>query len=76
LCTKQVVSARACANQFLPYSSLGIALIGMKTVQADSCLNSEQTDTLFSCMGGQDGGLGGVILGREKFTRDCHGFNF
>jgi len=48
----------------------------MKTVQADSCLNSEQTDTLFSCMGGQDGGLGGVILGREKFTRDCHGFNF
>jgi hypothetical protein len=37
LCTKQVVSARAYANQFLPYSSSGIALLGMATVQADSC---------------------------------------
>ena len=27
LCTKQVVSARACANQFLPCSSLGICII-------------------------------------------------
>ena len=26
LCTKQVVSARACANQFLPCSSSGIAI--------------------------------------------------
>ena len=47
LCTKQVVSARVCANQFLPYSSSGIALFGMKTVQADSCLNSEQNGTVF-----------------------------
>ena len=59
LCTKQVVSARACANQFLPYSSSGIALFGMRTVQADSFLNSEQINTLFICVGGQEGGLGG-----------------
>jgi len=59
LCTKQVVSARACANQFLPYSSSGIALFGVRTVQADSCLNSEQIDTLFISVGGQGGGLGG-----------------
>ena len=67
LCTKQVVSARACANQFLPYSSSGIALFGIRTVQADSCLNSEQIDTLFISLGGQEGGFGGwvVILGHR-----------
>jgi hypothetical protein len=59
LCTKQVVSARACANQFLPYSSSGIAIFGMRTVQADSCLNSEQIDTLFISVGGRKGGWGG-----------------
>jgi hypothetical protein len=59
LCTKQVVSARACANQFMPCSSSGIALFGMRAVQADSCLNSEQIDTLFISAGGQEGGLGG-----------------
>ena len=58
LCTKEVVSARACANQFLPNSSSGIALFGMKTVQADSCLNFEQIDTLFINVGGQEGGGG------------------
>jgi len=31
----------------------------MRTVQADSCLNSEQIDTLFISVGGQEGGLGG-----------------
>ena len=31
----------------------------MKTVQADSCLNSEQIDALFISVGGQEGGLGG-----------------
>jgi len=66
LCTKQVVSARACANQFLPYSSSGIALCGMTTVQADSCLNSEQIDTIFIS----------VFSLVSKFTRDCHGFLF
>ena len=61
-------------NQFLPYSSSGIALFGMRTVQADSCLNSGQIDTLFISWGGQDGGWGGVSFwaGDPKFTRDCH----
>jgi len=62
-----VVSARACANQFLPCSSSGIALFGMRTVKADSCLYSEQIDTLFISVGGQGGGFGkqgGGILGR------------
>ena len=73
MCTKEVVSARACANQFLPNSSSGIALFGMRTVQTDSCLESEQIDTLFISVGRQEGGLGGggvVILGRrpEKCT--------
>ena len=47
LCTKQVVDARACANQFLPHNFSCIKLIDTRTVQADSCLNSEQIDTLF-----------------------------
>jgi len=59
LCTKQVVSARACANQVLPCSSSGIALFGMRAVQADSCLSFEQIDTLFISVGGQKGGFGG-----------------
>ena len=54
-----MVSAKACANQFLPYSSSGIALFGMRTVQAGSCLNSEQIDTLFISVGGQEKGFGG-----------------
>jgi len=62
-----VVSTRACANQFLLFSSSGIALFGMRTVQADSCLISEQIDTLLICEGGQEGGFGGGgdILGRR-----------
>jgi len=35
LYTKQEVSAKLCANQFLPYDSSGIKLTDMKTVQAD-----------------------------------------
>ena len=68
-----MVSARACANQFLPCRSLsGIALFGMITVQADSCLNFEQVDTLFIIVGGQEGfGGGGVILGRRHKTLTC-----
>jgi hypothetical protein len=67
LCTKQVVSARACANQNLPCSLSGIALFGIRTVQADSCLNSEQITTFFISVGVQEGGVagGGVILGRR-----------
>jgi len=62
-----------CANQFLPYSSSGIALFGIRTVQADSCLNSEQIDTLFNSVGGQEGGFGGwvVILGRKPDCWTC-----
>jgi len=39
----------------------------MKTVQAVSCLNSEQIDTLFNSVGGQEGGFEGwvVILGQR-----------
>jgi len=48
-----------CAYQVLPYSLSGIALFGMRTVQADSCLNSEHIDTLFISVGGQEGGWGG-----------------
>jgi len=66
LCTKQGVSARACANQYLTYSSSGVAIFGMRTVQADSCLISEQIDTLFISVGGQEGGLGGGVLGRRR----------
>jgi hypothetical protein len=72
LCTKQVVSTRACANQFLPYSSSGIVLFGMKTVQADSCLNSEQIYTTFISVRRQEGGFGGGggILGRRTGETD------
>jgi len=31
----------------------------MRTVQADSCVASEQIDTLFISVGGQEGGGGG-----------------
>jgi len=57
----------------LPYSSSGIALFGMKTVQAYSCLNSEQNGTLFISVGGQEGGFGGwvVILGQRPKIWTC-----
>ena len=69
-----MVNARACAYQCLPYNSSGIILVDTRTMQADSCLNFEQIDTLLISVGGQEGGLGGgVILGqRPKLTRDCH----
>jgi hypothetical protein len=31
----------------------------MRAVQADSCLHSEQIETLFISVGGQEGGVGG-----------------
>ena len=73
-----MVSARACANQFLPYSSSGIAEFGMRTVQADSCLKSEQIDTLLSVRGVRKGGLGGGGYSGPKAQnlRDCHEFIF
>jgi len=47
----------------------------MRTVHADSCLNSEQIDTLFINVWGQEGGLGGGAfwVGGPKLTCDCHG---
>jgi len=39
----------------IAYSSSGIALFGMRTVQANSCSNSEQIDTLFISVRGQEG---------------------
>jgi len=50
----------------------------MRTVQADSCLNSEQIDTLFTSVGGQEGGWGGGAFWATglKLTRDCHAFGF
>jgi hypothetical protein len=50
----------------------------MRTVQADSCLNSEQFVTLFISVGGQEGGLGGGVFwaGDAKFPRDCHEIHF
>ena len=53
-----------------------IALFGMITVQADSCLNSEQIDTLFISVGGQEGEFGtrgSFWAGGPKLTRDCQG---
>ena len=56
-----------CDHQFLPYSSSGITLLGMRTVQAGSCLNSEQIDTLFVSVGFRKGVEGGGgILGRRS----------
>ena len=65
LCTKQVVNARACAYQFLPYSSSGIYLVGKRTVQADSCLHPQKIHTLFTSVG-----EGAFWAAGPKFTRD------
>ena len=45
-------------------------LVGKRTVQADSCLHSEQIDTLFISVGGQEG-VWRIWAGGPKFTRDC-----
>jgi len=71
LCTKQVVSARACENHCLPYSSSGIASFGVRTVQADSCFNSEQIDTLFISVEVRKG-----VLGDGSFWDGGCGFFF
>ena len=68
------------AQTSLLYSSSGIAVFGMRTVQADSCLNPEQIDTLFISVGGQEGGLGGGGGGRKglrpKIYTSMSGFFF
>ena len=58
-----MVSARACAYQLLPYTLQ--VLIYMITVQADSCLYSEQIDTHLLVWGVRKGGGGGGNLGPE-----------
>ena len=74
LCTKQVVSARACTYHFLPYNSSGINLFGKRTVQTDSCKFSEQIDTLFISVGCQEWrfGGGGTLGRRPKLHVRCH----
>jgi len=78
LCTKQVVSARACACQFLPYSSSGVKSSGKISVQTDSCLNSDQFYTLFISVVVSKGGLvgGAFLTGGPKYTNDCQEFYF
>jgi hypothetical protein len=46
-------------TSFCPITLQRIKLIDMRTVQADSFLNSEQIDTLFISVGGQEWGVGG-----------------
>ena len=67
-----MVSARACAYQFMFYSSSGITLFNMRTVQADSCRNSEQIDTLFISVGGQGSGSGWVGGHLELKAKNLH----
>jgi len=46
----------------------------MRPVHADSCLDSEQIDTLFVSVGGQEGGFGGWVVifsWRPKFGHAC-----
>ena len=68
ICALNRWSVQARANIsfcLLTLQVLGISLFGTKMAQ-NSCLHSEQIDTLFSSVGGQEGGWGGkVILGRR-----------
>jgi len=52
-----------CAQTSCPCNSSGVAIFGMRTVHADSCLNSEQIDTLFISVGVGKGFLGGGGVG-------------
>ena len=53
-----MVSARACAYQFLPHNSSGFNLLRKIPVQADGCLHYEQIYTLVISVGGQEGKWG------------------
>ena len=55
ICALNRWSVQERAQTSLPYSLSGIALIAMKTLQADSCFNSDQIDTLFISVGGHFG---------------------
>ena len=66
ICALNKWSVQECTQtSFLPCSSSGIALFGMRSVQADSCLNSEHIDALCISVGGQEGLGGGGSLGRR-----------
>jgi hypothetical protein len=62
---------------YLPYSSSGITLYGMRTVQADSYFDCELIDFLFIRVGGRKGALGGgwsFLAGGPKITGGCQNF--
>jgi len=54
-----------------PISSSGIASVGVRTVQANSCLNYEQNGTLFISLGVRKG-----VLGDRLFWAGGCGFFF
>ena len=51
LCILKVVSARACAQQFLA-QLVSYYIIWQENCAGKSCFNSEQIDTLFISVGG------------------------
>jgi len=56
ICALNKWSVQECAQtSFFPVTRQVFASFGMRTVQADSCLNSEQNDTLLISEGGHFG---------------------
>ena len=69
ICALNKWSVQECTQtSFLPCSSSGIALFGMRSVQADSCLNSEHIDALCISVGGQEGVGSGKSAACFKLT--------
>jgi len=66
-CTKQVVSAKACACQFLPYNSSGIRLSGKNCADRQLLEFWADWHSFYEC-----GGSGRGVWGGPKLTRDCH----
>ena len=64
---KTVGHCKSCVHiSFCPITLQVLNLFNTRMVQADSCLNSEQIDTLLISVGGQEGVFGGRgILGRR-----------
>ena len=54
-------------TRLCPVARQVLHYFGMRTMQAHSCLNSEQIDTLFISVGGQEGGLKGGWRGGGHF---------
>ena len=78
ICALNKWSVQECAQtSFFAVNSSGIAIFGMRTVQAVSCLSSEQIDTLFISVGGQEGfGEGGGYIGPEAQNLHMYVRNF